>query len=414
LKKLEADRIYFIHTIIVSLAFSTIFTVSQVYRVLTVGLDPLQLVLVGTTLELSAFIFEIPTGVMADIYNRRPSTILGVSLTGLSFLIEGTFPVFSAVLVAQVVWGLGWTFSSGAHEAWIADEIGPDRVAPVFLRGTTYGQVTGLLAIPLGVILGRVALNLPFLVGGGLFLFLGLFLVLFMPEIGFKSRPKQERESWKTMASTLKEGIGLIRARPALLSFMLVAIFLGLYSEGFDRLNEAHLLTNFSLPTYGDLDVVVWFGILRAGGMVFAIGFTELARRKLDFSDDKKLVYALQTAYGLVVVGLLIFALTRQFEIAIAAIWLVNAMRATAGPLNAAWINQHIHSSVRATVLSTTNQMDALGQLIGGPITGAIGSLRSIRAALVTSGFLLLPVLPLYRRSMRESGTTEEELLVDS
>ena len=61
-------------------------------------------------LEVTAFLFEIPTGVFADVYSRRLSTILGVVLIGLGFFIEGLFPVFSVVLLAQIVWGIGWTF----------------------------------------------------------------------------------------------------------------------------------------------------------------------------------------------------------------------------------------------------------------------------------------------------------------
>jgi len=96
-----------------------IFTASSVYQITMVGLTPLQLVLVGTTLEVTAFVFEIPTGVVADIYSRRLSVIIGTFLFGLGFLVEGLFPLFWVVLLSQVIWGLGWTFISGAHEAWI-------------------------------------------------------------------------------------------------------------------------------------------------------------------------------------------------------------------------------------------------------------------------------------------------------
>ena len=78
-------------------------------------------------------------------------------------------------------------------------------------------------------------------------------------------------------------------------------------------------------------------------------------------------------------------------------------MRALAWPLETAWINQHIDSRVRATVLSTASQMDAFGQVIGGPISGAEGTLRSIRAALTTSALLLVPAIPLYQRLMQSS-----------
>src|SRR6476469_9881087 len=97
---------------------STIFTLAAVYRLQTVGLDPLQLVLVGTVLEASCFVFEIPTGVVADTFSRRLSVIIGVVLLGGGELIEGAIPAFAAVLLAQVVAGLGYTFLSGATEAW--------------------------------------------------------------------------------------------------------------------------------------------------------------------------------------------------------------------------------------------------------------------------------------------------------
>jgi DHA3 family tetracycline resistance protein-like MFS transporter len=52
------------------------------------------LVLVGTVLEPSVFIFEIPTGIVADVYSRRLSIIIGQVLIGLGFMVEGLFPVF--------------------------------------------------------------------------------------------------------------------------------------------------------------------------------------------------------------------------------------------------------------------------------------------------------------------------------
>jgi len=73
------------------------------------GLDPL-LVLVGTVLELSAFPFEVPIGVIADV------------------------PGFLFVALGQVILGLGLTFRSGALEAWLADGIDEERVAGTYLR----------------------------------------------------------------------------------------------------------------------------------------------------------------------------------------------------------------------------------------------------------------------------------------
>jgi MFS family permease len=110
------------------------FTPLAVYYVTTVGLDPLQLVLVGTVLEGTIILFEIPTGIVADVFSRRLSVVLGRVLFGLAFVLEGSVPVFGAILLAEVIRGIGETFLSGASQAWLADEVGDARVGPIFLR----------------------------------------------------------------------------------------------------------------------------------------------------------------------------------------------------------------------------------------------------------------------------------------
>src|SRR5438874_6941692 len=101
-------------------------TVTSIYRLQTVHLDPLQLVLVGTMLEATCFLFEVPTGVVADTFSRRLSVIIGFFILGIGTGLEGMFPLFAVVLLSQVVAGIGYTFLSGATEAWIADEIGEE------------------------------------------------------------------------------------------------------------------------------------------------------------------------------------------------------------------------------------------------------------------------------------------------
>ena len=91
MKKLDAKFVYLTSSFMAGFILSIVFAANQLYRVQTVGLDPLQLVLVGTTLEVTAFLFEIPTGVVADVYSRRLSVVIGTFLFGLGFLVEGLF-----------------------------------------------------------------------------------------------------------------------------------------------------------------------------------------------------------------------------------------------------------------------------------------------------------------------------------
>ena len=114
--------------------FALFTTVAAIRRVTEVELDPLRLVLVGTALEATIFVFEIPTGALADLRGRRISVILGYGLVGAGFAIESLFPAFGPILLAQLVWGLGWTFVSGAREAWLVDEVGELEAGRRFAR----------------------------------------------------------------------------------------------------------------------------------------------------------------------------------------------------------------------------------------------------------------------------------------
>jgi DHA3 family tetracycline resistance protein-like MFS transporter len=382
---------------------SIVFTANQLYRVQTVNLDALQLVLVGTTLEVTAFTLEIPTGVIADIYSRRLSVIIGIFLFALGFIIEASIPLFVTVLLAQVVWGAGWTFISGAKEAWIADEVGTENVGPIYLRGAQYSQSGNLLGIPLFVLLGNLSYSTPILIGGMMFFLLGIFLSLYMPESGFQRAPAIEINTIGDMWSTLREGFQLTRQHPILFSFVGIAVFVGLYREGYDRLMEAHFLNSFSFPRLSVFSdpVVAWFGIMRLVASLLILTATELIKRRLDTYYETKLVRILQAFCGLVSIGIFAFTITQNFTIALSATWLVSTTHALTFPFNQAWINQYIDSKVRATVLSMTSQVDAFGQIIGGPIVGVLGRLRSIRVALTTSSLILLPVIPLFERLIK-------------
>ena len=87
------------------------------YAIVSADLDPLQLVLVGTVLEVTTLVFEVPTGVVADMVSRRLSIIVGVFLTGVGFVVWGSFPRFETIIAAQVMWAIGYTFTSGADVA---------------------------------------------------------------------------------------------------------------------------------------------------------------------------------------------------------------------------------------------------------------------------------------------------------
>ena len=379
-------------------------TVASVYRIEVVGLDPLQLVLLGTALEVAVFLFEVPTGVLADTYGRRRSVITGCLLMGFGFALEGAIPKFAAVLAAQAIWGIGYTFISGALEAWIADEA-PDRdLGGVYLRGEQADYLGSFVGIPASVLLGLVALNLPLLVGGVLTIALGVALFFAMPEINFRPSPREGRSSLQQVSATARGGVRLVRSKPVLLILLAAALFSGMSEEGFDRLNPKQFLDVVGLPTIGGLVPVVWFGIIAAGGLVLSYVAADIVARRLDVGNPAVAARLLLAFDFLMIAGMLAFALAGSFAFALGAFWFATLVRRVAEPVYLTWINEGLDPSVRATVISMSSQSGALGEASAGPVIGAIGNVFGVRPALTAAALILSPTLLLYTRAIRRGG----------
>jgi len=395
--------VYLLFSGATSLSFSIIFTVNMVYQVEVAKLNPLQLVLVGTVLESAAFICQVPTGVLADMYSRRLAVILGIFVFGLAFILEGSFPRFDVIVASQILFGVGATLMDGAEQAWITDEVGEEKVGHVFLRGTQVGLIAGLLGAAISVGLGSLRLNLPIVMGGALSVVIAVFLLFFMPENNFHPAPKTERRTWRDMGNTFLSGLRVVRGRPILITILLIALLYGLYSEGFDRLWTAHFLTNFTFPALGQFKPVVWFGILSVVGTLLTLGATEVVRRWIDIAPQRILIRVLFVLNVLGIVSLLVFALAGNFYLAVVAVLLFRVFRTVNEPIYTTWLTQNIEAKVRATVISMRGQVDAFGQIVGGPPVGYIGTAISVRAALVAASALLSPVLFLYAYAARKS-----------
>jgi DHA3 family tetracycline resistance protein-like MFS transporter len=408
IRRAGAYPVYLAMETAAAVSFALVFTVNMVYQVEVVGLGPLQLVLVGTMLEAVVFIFEIPTGVVADVYSRRVSIVIGWLLIGAGFFVEGTIPRFEGMLLGQVLWGLGYTFTSGATEAWIADEIGEDRAGGAYLRAAQAGQVGGLAATFASAALGSLRLSLPILLGGCLFMVLGIALALIMPERGFRPATREERQTWRSMGRTLQDGVGMIRLRPALLTILVIGAIFGASSEGFDRLWTPHLLHDITLPTLGGLSPVLWFGIIRAVGMVLSLAAAEIARRRVVTTSHFSVARALLTVQAGLVASVGVFAVTRNFPLALAMLWVIDPLREVKAPLYTAWVNQRLESRVRATVNSMAGQVDALGQILGGPALGLLAEKGSVAAAILAAALLLSPGIALFGRTLRVGAARAE------
>ena len=398
--KLSAYKTYLLFSAITEMCFSLVATVMIVYHIEIVHLNPLQLILVGTTLELACFIFEIPTAIVADVYSRKLSIVIGGVLTGVGFILEGSISSFVFVLVAQIVWGLGSTFISGSLEAWIAEEEKNKDLDEIYIKGAQAGQIGAFIGIVLSTVIANFSVRLPIIVSGVLFIILALFLWLYMPENNFKPSAPGDLNTFKKMVYTFKSGLKFVKSKSIIMILLAVTLFYGLSSEGYDRLSNAHFLQDTTLPKLGNLSSVTWFGIFGILGMILSFIVMHFMAKNLKNEDNRKNGKLLLCINILYISSMLIFALTRNFSLMLIAYLATNTFRIINKPIFSAWLNGHIDDNSRATVLSINGQMNSLGQILGGPIIGIIATNISVSIGIVCTSLLVAPVLVLYIISM--------------
>src|SRR5439155_4589289 len=178
-----------------------------------------------------------------------------------------------------------------------------------------------------------------------------------------------------------------------------IGAFFGMASEGIDRLSTPHFL-ELGLPPMPlpFLEPVAWFPLMGLVGSILAILATQLVGRRVDTANHRLTSRVLTALSAGQIAAVIAFGLAGDFWSALLGWWTLGTCRRLLDPLYDAWLNQGIDSRYRATVLSMRGQVDAFGQIAGGPLIGLIGTWLSLRHALVAAGLILLPALPLFAR----------------
>jgi DHA3 family tetracycline resistance protein-like MFS transporter len=191
-----------------------------------------------------------------------------------------------------------------------------------------------------------------------------------------------------------------------------VGLFYGLYSEGFDRLWVKHMIDTFDLPVFYGANQVAFFSVLRVAGAILTILAVRYVEKRVDTGSSLAIGRSMLIVTGLVSAALIGFAISPFLSLTIGLYLAIYILRSVAGPLQTAWVNQKLDSNVRATVHSMFGQVDAIGQVMGGPGVALIARFASVIAAISTSGLLLTPALFLIRRANRistaEAGDTSK------
>jgi DHA3 family tetracycline resistance protein-like MFS transporter len=397
----DAYRLYLGFELAMSLLLGLVQATTIVYWVEVGHLNPLQLVLLGTVLEAAYFVFQLPTGLLADLVSRRLCVITGVFAVALGYVTQGLSAKYPVLLAAQLFIALGAALMYGAQESWIADELAQDAMTHVYVRAEQFGLIGVIVGSAGSGVLASISLRLPLLVGGASMCGLALVLGLLMPERNFTPTATGDG-----VRAVVKAGVGLavqqtrstsrvVRAVPGLVLVFGMTFFLGMWSESFDRLWGDFLLKDIAFPQVFDVRPVVWFSALACVVSLLALGTTEFAGRRTKRLGPSSVTDTLLGLTGLTVAAVVVLGTAHGFVVAAVAYLVVAAVRPAYEPLVTGWMVVRVESGVRATALSARDMFDSGGQIVGGPVIGAIGNLASIRAALLAGAIALGPAMGL-------------------
>lgn len=381
---------------------------------LDAGLDIAEVFIANAFFTAGMVIFEIPTGVVADTAGRRISFLLSVIVLALATI--------GYVLVGQaqagIVWfagmsillGLGFTFYSGAVEAWLVDALdatGFDgELDHVFARGSMVTGVAMLIGSVGGGFIGTVDLAIPF-IGRALLLLIAFgFAFRNMQELGYQPKPLQLNKIPRQMARLTQASVQYGWREPHLRLMMMVSfIQAGFMAWAF------YAWQPYFLDLFGDPEAVWIAGIIMALLSISTIlgnMFVEWYTRH----DGKRTT--------LLIGGMAIFALsmigvgvTSNFYLAAGLLLIGTTMLGVMGPVRQSFIHHLIPSEQRATVVSVDSMVSSGGGMITQTGLGQVALRQSISAGYVIGGLATTLTLPLLMR-LRSLGSPADVIVGDA
>jgi MFS family permease len=396
-------RAYFAITGLFNLAMSLIWGIDTLFK-MSAGLDIQHVLLTNAAFTLGSMVFEIPTGVIADTVGRRVSLLLCLATLFITTLLYVACAWrgwgFWAFMWISVFLGLGYTFYTGAVDAWLVDALKAtgysEPLEPVFAKGQMFfgaGMLVGTIG---GGLLGQVHLYIPYLVRAAIVVPLFALAWRRMPELGYTRRALELRrvpaELRRVFVEGMRYGLKHPVVRPVMLASLVSMSFMifGFYSWQRYFLD---LLGKDLVWVDGVISSLV--GLSLIGGNALAAPLSRVVRTRTGM---------LMLSVGAQAVLAVTCGLLTNFYAVVSLYLLYGAAVGLAMPVKQAYLNAHIPSAQRATIISLDSMFVSSGGVVGQSVWGWLARTRSIGTAWAWSGVTLLFGIPLYWMARRSDG----------
>src|SRR5688572_23052462 len=389
-----------------TLAASFIWGINTLF-LLDAGLSNLEAFAANAFFTGGMMVFEVPTGVVADTWGRRTSYLLGTITLAASTLLYYLLWVVEAPFwqwaVVSMLLGLGFTFFSGAVEAWLVDALHSADYEGDLESVLGRGQIVGGAAMLGGSVAGGViaqatSLGVPFLLRVGVLLVMFAVAWRLMHDLGFTPAPSASplRATKSVFDASLEYGL----KNPPVRWMMLAAPFtggVGIYTF--------YALQPYLLELYGDPNAYSVAGLAAAivAGAQILGGYAAPKIRALFEKRTTSLILGALTSAAI----LALLAVVDSFWVALALLVVWGLVFAANMPIRQAYLNDMIPSQQRATVLSFDSLMGSSGGVVIQPVLGKAADVYSYANSLVIGGLIELAAVPLLLLSRRERSPAD-------
>jgi MFS family permease len=401
-------RTYYILTAGNTLAASLIWGINTIF-LLDAGLSNFEAFAANAFWTAGMMLFEIPTGVVADSRGRRISFLWGTvtlaAATGLYVLLWQLESPFVLWALVSVLLGLGYTFFSGATEAWLVDALTATKydgmLETVFSRGQVVAGTCMLLGSVAGGYLAQLTnLGVPYVVRAVILLIMFGLALMLMHDLGFTpQRGKSVGAEIKTIVgNSVQYGLKV----PAIRATMLSGFFLGGIGVYIFYALQPYLLELWGNPeAYGVAGLVA---AIVAGAQIVGGLITPLIRR---WFAHRTSVMILMAAIGVVLMAGV--GLVADFWVAVSLIVLWSLAEAAAEPVRRAYLNAMIPSQQRATILSFDSLVNSAGGIVAQPALGRVADVYSYRISYLWSAIGSALALPFLLRARAAHAPADRE-----
>jgi MFS family permease len=401
-------RTYYILTAGNTLAASLIWGINTIF-LLDAGLSNFEAFAANAFYTAGMMLFEIPTGIVADSRGRRISFLWGtVTLavaTALYVLLWELDSPFVWWALVSLMLGLGYTFFSGATEAWLVDALTATKfdgmLEAVFARGQVVSGAFMLLGSVAGGYLAQLTnLGVPYVVRAAILLLMFVVALLLMRDLGFT--PERGKTVGAEIRTIVDNSVQYGLKVPAIRATMLSGFFLGGIGVYIFYALQPYLLELWGNPeayAIAGLSAAIVAGAQIVGGLI-----TPLVRRRF---RRRTSVMILMTAISVVLMAAVGLAANFWVVVAMLALW--GLADAAAEPVRRSYLNGMIPSQQRATILSFDSLISSAGGIVAQPALGRVADVYGYRTSYLWSAIGSALALPFLLRARAANAPADEE-----